>query len=68
MVGGTLLTGGYGTAFGGAVGACIMAIPLIGISSARWNSDWRFLLLGVILLLAVVANRFIRTKAEGIRR
>ena len=37
-------------------------------ASARWNSDWRFLLLGVILLLAVVANRFIRTKAEGIRR
>ncbi|MEM9609226.1 MAG: hypothetical protein AAGA99_17510 [Actinomycetota bacterium] len=68
VVGGTLLTGGYGTAFGGAIGACIMAMPLIGISSARWNSDWRFLLLGVILLLAVVSNRFIRLRAEGIRR
>ncbi len=68
VVGGTLLTGGYGTAFGGAIGAIIIAMPLIGISSARWNTDWRFLMLGVILLLAVVANRFIRTKAEGVRR
>ncbi|MDJ0770198.1 MAG: hypothetical protein QNJ12_15460 [Ilumatobacter sp.] len=68
VVGGTLLTGGYGTVFGGAVGAAIMAMPLIGISSARWNSDWRFLFLGVILALAVVSNRFIRLKAEGIRR
>jgi ribose/xylose/arabinose/galactoside ABC-type transport system permease subunit len=68
VVGGTLLTGGYGTTFGGAVGACIIAMPLIGISSARWNSDWRFLLLGVILLLAVVSNRYLRLKAEAIRR
>ena len=45
-----------------------MAMPLIGIRSAQWNSDWRFLMLGLILLLAVVANRFIRLKAEGIRR
>jgi hypothetical protein len=25
----------------------------LGIPSSRWNSDWRFLFLGVILLLAV---------------
>ncbi len=68
VVGGTLLTGGYGTAVGGAIGAVIMAMPLIGISAARWNTDWRFLFLGVILALAVVSNRFIRNKAEGIRR
>jgi len=68
VVGGTLLTGGYGSTLGGAIGACIMAMPLIGIASARWNTDWRFLFLGVILLLAVVANRYIRTKAEAIRR
>ena len=68
VVGGTLLTGGYGSAFGGAIGACIMSIPLIGISSARWNTDWRFLIIGVILLLAVVSNRFLRTKAGAVRR
>ncbi|MEM7285277.1 MAG: hypothetical protein AAF480_02915 [Actinomycetota bacterium] len=68
VVGGTLLTGGYGTAFGGAIGACIMAMSAVGIGAARWNSDWRFVFLGVILLLAVIANRWIRTKAEGSRR
>lgn len=68
VVGGTLLTGGYGTAFGGAIGACILSIPPIGISSARWNTDWRFLIVGIILLLAVVSNKYLRNKAEGIRR
>ena len=68
VVGGTVLTGGYGTAFGGAIGACIMSMPLIGISSARWNTDWRFLIIGVILLLAVVSNKGLRTRAAAVRR
>jgi ribose transport system permease protein len=68
VVGGTLLTGGYGTALGGALGAIIIAEATLGIPSARWNSDWRFMFLGVTLLLAVLANRSIRTKAEGMRR
>ncbi len=68
VVGGCLLTGGYGSAFGGAIGACIMAMPLVGIAAARWNTDWRFLFVGVTLLLAVVANRYIRNKAEALRR
>jgi ribose/xylose/arabinose/galactoside ABC-type transport system permease subunit len=68
VVGGTLLTGGYGTALGGMLGASIVAMATLGITFARWNSDWRFLFLGVTLLLAMLANRWIRTKAEGMRR
>ncbi len=68
VVGGTLLTGGYGSAFGGAIGAIIIAMATLGIPNSRWNSDWRFLFLGVILLLAVIANRSIRTRAESMRR
>jgi ribose/xylose/arabinose/galactoside ABC-type transport system permease subunit len=68
VVGGTLLTGGYGTALGGALGAAIVSIATLGIPFARWNSDWRFLFLGVTLLLAMLANRSIRTKAEAMRR
>jgi simple sugar transport system permease protein len=68
VVGGTLLTGGYGSAFGGAIGAVIIAMATLGIPNSRWNSDWRFLFLGVILLLAVIANRSIRTRAEAMRR
>ncbi len=65
VVGGTLLTGGYGSAFGAAIGAIIMVMGRQGIPSARWNSDWRFAFLGIILLAAVIANNFIKTKAEA---
>jgi simple sugar transport system permease protein len=44
-----------------------MAMAVQGIPSARWNSDWRFVFVGGILLLAVVANNYIRTKAESAR-
>ena len=47
--------------------ALIMAMAIQGIPSARWNSDWRFVFVGGILLLAVVANNYIRTKAEAAR-
>ncbi len=67
VVGGTLLTGGYGSAFGAAIGAVIVAMTKQGIPSARWNSDWRFAFLGIILLTAVIANNFIKTKAEESR-
>jgi len=68
VVGGTFLTGGYGSAFGAAIGAIIMAMSKQGIPAARWNSDWRFAFLGLILLAAVIANNYIRTKAEGAKR
>ena len=68
VVGGTFLTGGYGSAFGAAIGAVIMAMSKQGIPAARWNSDWRFAFLGVILLAAVIANNYIRTRAEGAKR
>lgn len=67
VVGGTMLTGGYGSALGAGIGAIIMAMAVQGIPSSRWNSDWRFVFLGAILLLAVIANNFIRTKAEAAR-
>lgn len=67
VVGGTALTGGYGSTFGAAIGAVIMAMAAQGIPSARWNSDWRFVFLGGILLLAVIANNFIRARAEATR-
>ncbi len=67
VVGGTALTGGYGSTLGAAIGAIIMAMSVQGIPSARWNTDWRFLFLGVILLTAVIANNFIRSRAEATR-
>lgn len=65
VVGGNLLTGGYGSVVGAAIGALIIAMSQQGIPFAGWNSDWRFLFLGVILLLAVMANNYVRSRAEA---
>ena len=44
-----------------------MAMSFQGIPFANWNSDWRFLFLGVILLLAVLVNNYVRRQAEKAR-
>jgi simple sugar transport system permease protein len=68
VVGGTLLTGGYGSAVGASFGALIIGMAFTGIAFAGWNTDWQWLFVGVLLLIAVLVNRFVRTKAETARR
>jgi simple sugar transport system permease protein len=68
VVGGCVLTGGYGSAIGASLGATIIGMAFIGIQFSGWNTDWRFLFLGVILLAAVLVNNYIRKRAEGARR
>ena len=46
----------------------IIGMAFIGIQFSGWNTDWRFLFLGVILLGAVLVNNYIRKRAEGARR
>jgi simple sugar transport system permease protein len=68
VAGGCLLTGGFGSAIGAAAGALIIGMTFIGIQFSGWNTDWRYLFLGVILLAAVLVNTYVRRRAEGARR
>ena len=63
VVGGCLLTGGYGTAVGAAIGALIYGMTEKGIVYAGWNPDWFKFFLGGMLLFAVVANNAFRNYA-----
>jgi simple sugar transport system permease protein len=67
VVGGCVLTGGFGSAIGASLGATIVGMAFIGIQFSGWNTDWRFLFLGVILFIAVLVNTYIRKRAEGVR-
>lgn len=63
VIGGVLLTGGYGSVFGIVLGTCTFAIVNQGIYYTGWNSDWAALILGVLLLAAVLGNNTFRRLA-----
>jgi simple sugar transport system permease protein len=66
VIGGCLLTGGYGSAVGAALGSLIFGMTQIGIVYAGWDADWFKTFLGVMLLLAVMANELVkRTASQG---
>lgn len=63
VIGGTLLTGGYGTVVGGALGALIFGIVNQGIFFTEIDSDWYQAVLGGLLLAAVLINRWVQRRA-----
>ena len=63
VIGGVLLTGGYGSVFGIVLGTCTFAIVNQGVYYTGWNSDWAALILGVLLLAAVLMNNTFRRAA-----
>ncbi|MET9373935.1 ABC transporter permease [Streptomyces sp. NPDC002992] len=65
VIGGCLITGGYGSAIGSAVGAFIFGMTSKGIVYAEWNPDWFTFFLGAMLLLATLLNAWIRKRVEA---
>lgn len=63
VVGGVLLTGGYGSVIGVVLGCLTFAIVNQGIYYTGWNSDWASLILGILLLAAVLMNNTFRRLA-----
>ncbi|WP_433184379.1 ABC transporter permease [Actinoallomurus sp. CA-150999] len=67
VIGGCLLTGGYGSAVGAAIGAFVFGMTTQGIVYAGWNPDWFFFFLGAMLLFATLFNLWIRRRTEASR-
>ena len=62
VIGGALLTGGYGSIIGALCGAVIFGVVQIGIFFTGINTDWFRVILGTLLLLAVLFNKLIQQR------
>jgi simple sugar transport system permease protein len=68
VIGGCLLTGGWGSAVGAAVAALLYAVTRQGITLAGWDPQWFRVLLGVLLLVALVTNGVVRRRLQAAPR
>ncbi len=66
VIGGCLLTGGFGSGLGAGIGAIIFGMARVGIVFAGWDTDWFYTFLGIMLLVAVLVNDNTRRRAEAI--
>jgi simple sugar transport system permease protein len=65
VIGGVLLTGGYGSPVGTMFGAVTYGIVSLGVFFLGWNADLANFFVGLLLLLAVLANHRLRQLAMG---
>ena len=65
VIGGCLLTGGYGSMIGTFVGSIIFGMVVIGLTYTDIDQDWYQVFLGGMLLVAVLFNNMIRKRAGG---
>ena len=68
VIGGCLLTGGYGSAVGTTIGALVYAVAEHGIGLAGWDAPWFRALLGVLLLTALLTNGIVRRRLKAAPR
>ncbi len=67
VIGGSLLTGGYGSPIGAFFGALTLGMTKVGIPLAGYSSDWYFAILGIVLLVAVLLSNYVRQRGTGVR-
>ncbi len=67
VIGGALLTGGYGSVVGAALGAIIFGVVQQGLFFAGVENSLFRVFLGVILLFAVILNTYVRRIITGER-
>ncbi len=67
VIGGCLLTGGYGSAIGAFFGSIIFGMVVIGLTYTDFDQDWFQVFLGGMLLIAVLFNNAILKRVTGER-
>ena len=68
VIGGCLLTGGYGSTVGASLGALLYAVAREGITRSGWDLWWFQSFLGVLLLVALLANGVVRRRLRAVPR
>jgi simple sugar transport system permease protein len=63
VIGGNLLTGGYGSAIGALFGALIFGVVQMGIFYTGIDTDWFKLFMGATMVIAVLFNSYVRSRA-----
>jgi simple sugar transport system permease protein len=67
VVGGCLLTGGFGSVIGTFFGAAMLGMVQLGIIDSQWDSNWTYTFQGGILFAAVLLNTWVRNRAQKAR-
>lgn len=67
VIGGCLLTGGYGSAIGAMFGALIFGVVQEGIFFTGIDTDWFKAFVGLMLLIAVLFNNYVRKRVTESR-
>jgi simple sugar transport system permease protein len=65
VIGGVLLSGGYGSMLGTVFGSITYGVASMGVFFLGWDADLTDLFIGLFLLLAVLANNQLRRLALG---
>ena len=64
VVGGTSLSGGKGSIVGTLIGALIIAVLTNGLQIISVPQEWRDVILGIVILLAVYADQLRTSRAS----
>jgi simple sugar transport system permease protein len=67
VIGGTALTGGIGTVLGAIIGATLIRVIDNGLVLTRVDANWFKFAIGMLLILAVVSNSWLRRMARRIK-
>jgi simple sugar transport system permease protein len=67
VIGGCLLTGGFGSIVGAFFGSIIFGMVVIGLTYTDIDQDWYQVFLGAMLMMAVLFNNYVRKQATGER-